>query len=150
MHPRPTARANRTFTIIGGTIVAIAAVALIASCGDDDAAEADPVRFCEINNEIDELGDLDTATPADARVLVGRAQELLAEAEDVAPEEIRSGFHAIAESFREVLDFYADADYEVDPAALDAAAESGEVGVFWALPEADVVFGWIDENCDQP
>jgi hypothetical protein len=149
MHARPTARANRTSTIIGSAIVTIAAVALIASCGDDDAAGADPVRFCEIDSELEQLDDFTTATPADARVLVGRTQELLAEAEDVAPDEIRSGVDAVAVSYREILDFYADADYDVDPVAFEAALESGEVGVFWDAPEADVVFGWIDENCDQ-
>lgn len=149
MRTRPTARANRTSTIARSAIVTIAALALIASCGDDDAAAADPVRFCEINRELDELDALDTATPTDARVLVGQTQDLVAEAEDVAPDEIRSDFRATAESYRGVLDFYADADYDVDPAALNAALVSGEVGLFWELPEAEVVFGWIDQNCDQ-
>ena len=149
MHMRPTARTNRAFTITGSAVVMIAAVALIASCGNDDDAGADPVRFCEVSSELDELDDFTTATPTDARVLVGRTQELLGEAEDVAPDEIRSGIHAIAESYREILDFYADAVYDVDPAAFEAALESGEVGAFWDAPGADVVFGWIDENCNR-
>jgi len=147
MDARPTARANRTSTFTGSAVVAIAVVALIASCGDDDSAGADPVRFCEVDSELEQLDDFTTATPSDARALVGRTQELLAEAEDVSPDEIRSDVHATAESFREILDFLADADYDVAPAAFEAALESGEIG--FDPPEADVVFDWIDENCNQ-
>ena len=147
MHARPSARANRTSTIIGSAIVTIAAVALIASCGDDDAAGADPVRFCEVDSELEQLDDFTTASPDEARDLVAQTRDLLAEAENVAPDEVSSAVGVTADSFRQALDFYDDADFDVAPAEFEAALASGEVEMFFDPPEAEVVFNWLDENC---
>lgn len=113
------------------------------SCGDDDAA-ADPARFCQIDTELEGLDDLDTATPEQARDLVARTRDLLAEAERVAPDEISTEVRVTADSFREILDFYDDADFDVDPAEFEALVDSND---WFDPPEAAVVFGWIEENC---
>jgi hypothetical protein len=71
----------------------------------------------------------------------------LAEAENVAPDEVSSAVGVTADSFRQALDFYDDADFDVDPAEFEAALASGEVEMFFDPPEAEVVFNWLDENC---
>lgn len=142
----PTPNASSTTTVRRTTaVLAVAAALLLVSCGDDTAA--DPARFCEINAELETLDDFTTANPEDARELVSRTRDLLAEAEATSPDEIRSDVNATTESFREILDFYADADFVVDPSVFEAAIESGDVGI--DPPEADVVFSWIGENCAQ-
>jgi hypothetical protein len=128
-----------------GLMVALISVSVVA-CGDDDAA-ADPARFCEIDTELDELDDFTTASPDEARDLVARTRNLLAEAENVAPDEVSSAVGVTVDSFRQALDFYDDADFDVDPAEFEAALASGEVEMFFDPPEAEVVFNWLDENC---
>jgi hypothetical protein len=128
-----------------GLMVALMSVSVVA-CGDDDAA-ADPARFCEIDTELDELDDFTTASPDEARDLVARTRDLLAEAENVAPDEISAAVRVTADSFREILDFYAAADFDVDPAEFEAALASGEAGLAVDPPEAEGVFDWLDENC---
>jgi len=125
-----------------GPVLVAAFVA--GSCGDDGVA-ADPARFCQINSEIEQLDDFTTAGADEARDLVGETRDLLAEAEEVAPDEISSAVEVTADSFRQILDFYDDADFDVDPAEFEAAIENGDLG--FDPPEADVVFGWVDENC---
>lgn len=125
-------------------VVVVAAVTLLASCGDNSAA-ADPARFCEINAELEQLEDFTTASPDEARELVDRTRQLLAGVEETAPEEIRSAVRATAESFSVILDFYADADFDVDLAEFEAALESGALP--FDPPEAAAVFEWIDKNC---
>jgi hypothetical protein len=46
---------------------------------------------------------------------------------------------------RQILDFYDDADFDVEGAVFDAAVASGELGV--DPPEAQAVFDWRDEAC---
>jgi hypothetical protein len=128
-----------------GLMVALISVSVVA-CGDDDAA-ADPARFCEIDTELDELDDFTTASPDEARDLVARTRNLLAEAENVAPDEVSSAVGVTVDSFRQALDFYDDADFDVDPAEFEAALASGEVEMLFDPPEAEVVFNWLDENC---
>jgi hypothetical protein len=128
-----------------GLMVALISVSVVA-CGDDDAA-ADPARFCEIDTELDELDDFTTASPDEARDLVARTRNLLAEAENVAPDEVSSAVGVTVDSFRQALDFYDDADFDVDPAEFEAALASGEVEMFFDPPEAELVFNWLDENC---
>jgi hypothetical protein len=128
-----------------GLMVALISVSVVA-CGDDDAA-ADPARFCEIDTELDELDDFTTASPDEARDLVARTRNLLAEAENVAPDEVSSAVGVTVDSFRQALDFYDDADFDVAPAEFEAALASGEVEMFFDPPEAEVVFNWLDENC---
>jgi hypothetical protein len=128
-----------------GMMVALISVSVVA-CGDVDTA-ADPARLCEINTELDQLDDFTTASPDDARNLTAQTRDLLAEAENVAPDEISAAMGVTADAFRESLDYYADADFDVDLADFEAALESGEVGAFWEPPEAEVVFDWLDENC---
>jgi hypothetical protein len=128
-----------------GLMVALISVSVVA-CGDDDAA-ADPARFCEINTEIDQLDNFTTASPDDARGLIAQSRDLLAEAANVAPNEISAAFRVTADSFREALDYYADADFDVDPTDFEAALESGEVSTFWGQPEFELLSNWTDENC---
>jgi tellurite resistance protein len=144
---RPMSMANRMRTVRRTTALVTVAAALLVSCGDDDDAAADPARFCDVNGELEQLDEFTTASPEDARDLVRRTRDLLAEADDTSPDEIRSEVNATTESFRELLDFYADADFEVDPSVFEAALESGDLGT--DPPEAEVVFDWIDENCAQ-
>lgn len=125
-------------------VLGIAAVFLVA-CGDDGNGGTDVARFCEINVELEEMDDFSTASPDDAREIVARTRTLLADAEETAPGEIRSEVGATADSFREILDYFADADFDVDPAGFEAAIADGGLGL--DPPEADVVFAWIDANC---
>jgi len=144
---RPILKANRRPTFKRATaLAAVAAAFLLVSCGDDDAA-ADPARFCSVNAELEQLDEFTTASPEDAEELVRRTRDLLAEAEETSPDEISSEVNATTESFREILDFYADADFDVDLSVFEAAIESGDLGT--DPPEAEVVFDWIDENCVQ-
>ena len=137
---------NRLSRIPHMAVLVTVAIALsLASCGDDDGATADPARFCEVNAELEQLDDFTTASAADARELVGRTRDLLAEAEQTSPEEIQSAVTTTAAAFGEILDFYANADFDVDPAEFEAAIESGDLGT--DPPEAETVFAWIDENC---
>jgi hypothetical protein len=129
-----------------GLIVALMSVS-VAACGNDDDAAADPARFCEIDTELEQLDDFTTASPDEARDLVAQTRDLLAEAENVAPDEVSSAVGVTADSFRQALDFYDDADFDVAPAEFEAALASGEVEMFFDPPEAEVVFNWLDENC---
>lgn len=117
----------------------------LPACGSDDEATADPARFCEVNSEIEQLDDFSTVSPAGAEVLVGRTRELLAEAEQTSPAEIADEVRVTADAFREILDFYAEADFDVSNAEFETAILSGAVGS--DPPEAETVFGWIDQNC---
>jgi hypothetical protein len=107
----------------------------------------DPAWFCEIETELDQFDDFTTASPDEARDLVARTRDLLAEAENVAPDEISSANGVTADAFRQTLDFYADADFDVERAEFEAALVSGEVEMFFTPPEAEMVFDWLDENC---
>lgn len=139
----PTSKANRLASTIAVAAV-MAATVLAAACGADDAA-ADPARFCEINRELLQLDDITTASPTDARDLATRTRALLAEAEDTSPTDIRSEVRATADSYRDLLDFYTDADFDVPLADFEAALDAGEIGA--DPPEASDVITWIDNNC---
>ncbi|MDH3730591.1 MAG: hypothetical protein OES13_05665 [Acidimicrobiia bacterium] len=123
-------------------VLVLAVVAV--SCGEDDDG-ADPARFCDIDTEIEQLDDFSSVSPDEARDIISEFRELLAEAERVAPGEISSAVQVTGDSVRQILDFYAAADFDVGPAEFEAAIESGEIPV--DPPEAEIVFDWLDENC---
>mgnify|MGYP001549444844 CR=1 FL=1 len=141
--PNRKSASSRSRTGLALLIVALSTASLVA-CGDDDTS-ADPARFCQINTELEQLDDFTTATPDEARDLIAQTRELLDAAENVAPDEISAAAEVSADSFRQILDFYTDADFDVDPADFETAITSGELPV--DPPEAGVVFDWVDENC---
>lgn len=119
-------------------------LALLAACGTEASADAE--RFCEVDRELEQLADFTTVAPDDARALVTQTRDLLDEAEDVAPDEISSAVAAVADSFRVILDFYDDADYDVDEAEFSNAIDSGELPV--DPPEAADLGDWVAANCE--
>lgn len=131
--------------------VAAAALAFalaFAACGDDDAAGADPERFCAINDEIEALGDPFEQPPDEASATIRGFKALVDEAVDVAPDEIRPSVEAVADSFQPFLDFFEARDFDVadvDEAEVDAlfaqalSSEAEDPGA--AMDE------WIAANC---
>ncbi len=119
---------------------------MTAACGDD--AGADPERFCEIDAEMDQLGDPFELPPDEARDMVQTGRDLLDESIKVAPDEIRSSVEIEVESFDPFFDLFEAADFDVtqiDEAEIEAMFET----VFSGENEAafDVVEAWVDANC---
>ena len=114
-----------------------------AACSDSDAA--DPDRLCEINTEIEQLPDFFEAPPDEARATVERARSLLDEAEKVAPDEIRSTVEAASDSFRQVLDLFEAADFDIEQ------VNEAELEAFFDDEEEEAVSddldAWVDANC---
>jgi hypothetical protein len=50
-------------------MVALMSVSVVGCGDDDDAAAADPARFCEIDTELDQLDDFTTASPDETHLL---------------------------------------------------------------------------------
>jgi hypothetical protein len=129
--------------------VATAVVLLLAAaaCGDDDSA-ANPERFCEINAEIEQQDDPFELPPDEASATLREFQNLIDEAVNVSPDEIRSSVEAVADSFQPFLDFFEARDFDladVDQAEVDALFEA-------AFSEEDDDAGvamdeWIASNC---
>lgn len=127
--------------------MAVAVVVLVsAGCGGGDSEDA--ARLCEINAELEQMDDFTTASPDDARAIVSRTRDLLDEAETVGPDEVSSSLEVAADSFRDIMDFFEDADFDVGEDEFEAAVDSGEVPL--DPPEAQVLFDWLDENCGAP
>jgi len=121
-------------------VVALGVVLLlgVAACGGNDAA--DPERFCEINAELDQLGD----SLGEDREVVAETRNLLDEALRVAPEEIRPSLEIVVDSLTVFYDALEAADFDQEQMELpdEFFDPSSEV------PAASDAMGeWIDANC---
>ncbi len=116
---------------------------VVGACGGGDAA--DPERFCEIIDELGELDDFLSASPDDARRIVGDARGLLDEAQSVVPDEIETSFESEANVVTTLLDFFEEAGFDgtqMDENALDAAMTAVDDPA-----ASEAVTNWIDTNC---
>lgn len=134
-------RLGRTGWVLGVVMMLLT----LAACGGDTA---DSERFCEIDAEFDELGDIFELPPDHARAAIGDGRALFAEMVKVAPEEIRRSAEVYTDSILLVVDVFEAVDYDMSQlteAEIEAAFEaafSGDRGVaFEAIDE------WIDANC---
>ena len=119
-------------------VVALGVVLLlgVAACGGNDAA--DPERFCEINTELEQLGN------SEDREVVAETRDLLDEALRVAPEEIRPSVEIVVDSLTVLYDALEAADFDQEQMELpdEFFDPSSEV------PAASDAMGeWIDANC---
>jgi len=119
-------------------VVALGVVLLlgVAACGGNDAA--DPERFCEINTELEQLGN------SEDREVVAESRDLLDEALRVAPEEIRPSVEIVVDSLTVLYDALEAADFDQEQMELpdEFFDPSSEV------PAASDAMGeWIDANC---
>ncbi len=122
---------------------------MAAACGSDDVA-GDPDRFCEISEELEDMGDFFSLPPNEAQPVAERFFELITEAHDIAPVEIRRQVGAIAVGFADLFPDYEAAgfdatrlnDSEIDELFRDdkdirQAIDAGEVPIEH----------WVEANC---
>lgn len=123
-------------------VLAVISVALATTgCGDDDAAS--PVRFCEIQSEINQLPDDFSSVPAEARDSLRQLAELGDAAAEVAPDDIRSAAQGLADNFDSILAVWEAAEFDV--AQLDESALSAAYRPQFA--DFDAVRAWVATNC---
>jgi len=130
-----------------GRNVALGMVLLlvVAACGDD-AAGAE--RFCELNAEIEQVGDFFELPPDEARVAAGEARDIIEEMVKVAPEEISPSIDLMAAYFVPILDLFEAADFDntrVNEAEIDAAFDAAFTDETDAA--SDALDAWVDTNC---
>ena len=126
-------------------MLGIVLLLVVAACGDD---AADPERFCEIVDEIDNLGDPFELSPDETRAVVDEARDLLAESASVAPDEVRPSFELWRDEFEPFFDLFEAAGYDssqIDDAALDAAFTA--ISTDESDASYDAMQAWIDANC---
>ncbi len=119
----------------------VALLLVVAACGDD---AADPERFCEINDELEQLGDPFEVDPDEARDVVRQGRLLLDEAVKVAPDELRDSVEVAADSFGVFLDLAESANFDasqLEDADFEAAFSDEAIAAAQALEE------WLDANC---
>lgn len=119
----------------------VALLLVVAACGDD---AADPERFCEINDELEQLDDPFEVDPDEARDVVRQGRLLLNEAVKVAPDELRDSVEVAADSFGVFLDLAESADFDasqLDEADFEVAFSAEVIAAAQALEE------WLDANC---
>jgi hypothetical protein len=110
-------------------IAIVLAVALtFAACGDDGGGSEDAARFCEIDQQIEDLAE--PTTPEEGAEFLSEFQDLVAEGASVAPGEVSDAVGALASAV-EGLTFE-------DLVTLDSSE----------FEEALAGIGdWTDENC---
>ncbi len=135
---------RRTGRIIGWGMVSFLLV--VAACGDD--AAADPERFCEISDEVEQIGSVFGLRGDEAREVVGEVRNLIGEGVRVAPDEIRASVDTSADSLTLLLDLFEGADFNF-PQVGQADFEAAQEVVLSDEVEAadDAVDAWIEANC---
>jgi hypothetical protein len=118
---------------------------VVAACGDD---AADAERFCELNVEIEQVGDFFELPPDEARAALGKARDIIDEMVKVVPEEIAPSIDLMAAYFVPILDLFEAADFDttsVSEAEIDAAFEAAFTDETDAA--SDALDAWVDTNC---
>jgi hypothetical protein len=127
-------------------VLGLVLLTMTAACGDADAA--DPERFCEIDAEMDQLGDPFELPADETREVAQTARSLVDESVKVAPDEIRSSVEIQADSFEPFFELFEVADFDlaqIDEGEIDAMFETMFSGENDAAFEA--IDEWIDANC---
>jgi len=130
-------------------IVAVVLVTgmLAAGCGGDTA---DPKRFCEITAELEEVGDFFSLRPDLARPLAERFLDLIVEAHDVAPVEIRSQVGEIASGFVDLFPDYEAVGFDgrrLDDERIASLYRDAE-DVQRAIDAGEIpIERWVADNC---
>ena len=117
----------------------------VAACGGDDVA--DPERFCEINAQLDERVDPMNLPPDEAREAMPETRNLLAEAQKVAPDEIRPSVVIVVDSLTVIYDALEAADFDFEQIAPGAIPDEFFEETSEIPAASDTLEQWTDANC---
>lgn len=128
-------------------VALVLALCLLASCGGD---AGDPGRFCELSDELEQIGDFFSLPPQEAEPLARRFLDLITEAHRVAPPEIRRQVGVIADGYVELFPDYEAAVF--DATRLDddsiAALFRDEADIHEAVEAGEIpIEEWVSANC---
>ncbi|MEE9178824.1 MAG: hypothetical protein V3U46_10390 [Acidimicrobiia bacterium] len=135
------------------TVRLLAAVVVLsvmaAACGSDDVAGA-PDRFCEISDELEDMGDFFSLPPNEAQPVAERFLELITEAHDIAPVEIRRQVGAIVVGFADLFPDYKAAGFDatrLNDSEIDELFRDDE-DIRQAIDAGEVpIEHWVEANC---
>lgn len=108
--------------------IALALALTFAACGDDGGGSEDAARFCEIDQEIEDLAE--PTTPEEGEEFVSDFKDLVAEGASVAPSDISDDVDTLA---GEVEDLTFDDLIALDSTEFDEALAA--------------IGAWTEENC---
>lgn len=120
---------------------------LLASCGGNTS---NPDRFCEISDELEQVGDFFSLPPQQAEPLARRFLDLITEAHEMAPPEIRRQVGLIADGYADLFPEYEAAGF--DATRLDddsiAALFRDDEDVREAIEAGETpIEEWVSANC---
>lgn len=124
-------------------------VILLVSCSNDSTA-GDPARFCEITDELEEVGNFFSLPPDQAEPPARRFLDLIGEAHRVAPPEIRRQVGLIAIGYADLFPDYEAAGFDstqLDDESIDELFRDDD-DVRQAIEAGEIpIEEWVSDNC---
>ena len=145
--PASLSTVSITVPVLSPVAGVAALLVAVAACGD--SGQSDTARFCEIDAEFDAFAqaDLTQFTPSEFEEFMRAGVDLVDEAAEVAPSEIRPEAERAAVGFHAALQLYEEASFDLtqlDPAAAEMFLSEHDEEVERA---SAVIDEWARENC---